>query len=436
MANRTRVEWAFAAALAAVATVVLYVTALYGVRIPLLPIALLGVLHFVSESFTVELYGTSAVSVGSASIVAAVVLGGPLAAAVVALCGAVTPTEIKQVKAKSVLVMNASIHAVAAATAGWIYLWLGGKAVGTVGAHVPLQLLVVPLFCSAAVLFVLNDALVSVVILVRHGASAARGLLRDAWHWVPNYIALTILGLVLAQVYVAASVLGVVLTVVPLAIARQTFQVYMKLREAYQGTVRSLVAAIEAKDAYTRGHSERVADYSEQIARQLHLPEDDIDKLKFAALLHDLGKIGIQRRILSKVGRLSPDEFTLMREHPELAATILRNVEFLEDVIPTIYHHHEHYNGDGYQGHLKGEQIPLAARILSVADAYDAMTSARPYRGALTPEAAAAELVSCCGSQFDRRVVNALLAAVEVQPEPARVSEPAKGQLSIIEETD
>jgi putative nucleotidyltransferase with HDIG domain len=239
----------------------------------------------------------------------------------------------------------------------------------------------------------------------------------------------------MAWTYGTVGPAGIVLLIAPLLVARQTLQVYVHLKQAYEGTIRSLVAAIEAKDSYTRGHSERVAGYAESIGRELALSEESIRKLRIAALLHDLGKLGIQRRILSKTGRLTEDEFGLMQEHPELATAILRDVSFLEDIIPAIYHHHEHYDGSGYVRNLKGEQIPLTARILAVADAYDAMISARPYRDALTPEMAAAELVSCSGSQFDRKAVDALLAATGVQPQVTEEIGISKGQLRFVDET-
>ncbi len=414
---------------------VLWLTLVSDGPIPVLPVLVFGAVAFLSESFSVELPGTAAMSVGFVSIIAAIVLCGPSGAAVVAACGAITPADVRAVTSKLVLLVNLDTYIVASVAAGWVYVWTGGRPLLVVTTAMRIPGLLASVFAASAVLFSVNIAAVAIGVLLRHGNTALRDFFKIALHWIPNYAALTVLGFVLAYVYRSASVAGVALAVVPLAVAHQTFQVYMKLREAYQSTVRSLVAAIEAKDAYTRGHSERVADYAEATARQLGMSEDAVDKLKVAALLHDLGKLGIQRRILSKTGRLTEDEFGLMQEHPELATAILRDVSFLEDIIPAIYHHHEHYDGSGYVRNLKGEQIPLTARILAVADAYDAMISARPYRDALTPEMAAAELVSCSGSQFDRKAVDALLAATGVQPQLAEEIGIAEGQLRFVDET-
>lgn len=289
---------------------------------------------------------------------------------------------------------------------------------------------------GASVTFLLvNTFLVAGVVALSEGKGLLDVLRVNFTPYVTNFLALVVLAVILVKTYITAGSAGVLLLIAPLLVARQTFQVYVKLRQAYQSTVQSLVAAIEAKDAYTRGHSERVADYSEMIARQLHMSDEAIDKLRIAALLHDLGKIGIQRSILSKTGRLTDEEFGLMREHPELATAILHDVDFLDDIIPTIYHHHEHYDGSGYVKKLKGEQIPLTARILAVADAYDAMISVRPYRPALEPQTAAAELVSCAGSQFDRKAVDALLAATGIQPQLDAEIGIAEGQLRFVDDT-
>jgi len=204
----------------------------------------------------------------------------------------------------------------------------------------------------------------------------------------------------------------------PLLVAREAFKVYMRLRGAYADTVKSLITAIEAKDSYTRGHSERVAKYSEMIARQLNLSEGKIEMFKYAALLHDVGKIGVAKRILCKPCQLSQDEYKKVQEHPDLGAFILKDVRFLKEVMPAVQHHHEYFNGAGYGddvNNLKGKSIPLVARIVTVADAFDAMTSVRPYRDAMTSLDAAKELRACIDVQFDPDVVDALISALDME---------------------
>jgi putative nucleotidyltransferase with HDIG domain len=197
-------------------------------------------------------------------------------------------------------------------------------------------------------------------------------------------------------------------------------------------TVGSLVTAIEAKDSYTKGHSERVARYAESVARELGWSEDRVQTIRYAALLHDVGKIGIAKKILGKAGKLSEEEFKVVKDHPDLGARIIKEIQFLEDVIPAVIHHHESLDGSGYLEGLVGDSIPLEARIMAVADSYDAMTSARPYRPALNIETAAKELVACSGTQFDQNVVQALLKSLSLERAGERF-DTEQEQLPIVE---
>ena len=183
-------------------------------------------------------------------------------------------------------------------------------------------------------------------------------------------------------------------------------------RSAYVGTIRALAMALDARDPYTSGHSERVSALSVAIGRQMELPADQLEILRLGALLHDIGKIGISDAVLRKPGALTPDEFELIEQHPSVGARILRNVHFLAPHLPIVELHHERPDGQGYPHRLQGDEIPLLARIVHVADAFDAMTSARAYRPARGAAEALRELWRCAGSQFDAEVVQALAAAL------------------------
>jgi putative nucleotidyltransferase with HDIG domain len=191
-------------------------------------------------------------------------------------------------------------------------------------------------------------------------------------------------------------------------------------RAAYLGTIRALAAALYARDPYTAGHSERVSQTSVVIARQLHLPEDEVAIIRMGALLHDIGKIGLADDILQKAEPLSADEYEQIKRHPALGARILRQVSFLEPHLPIVELHHERPDGHGYPFGLRGDDIPRAARIVHVADAYDAMTSARAYRPPRPPAAAMAELRLYAGTQFDADSVRALHEALHAIPAEAR----------------
>jgi HD-GYP domain len=166
----------------------------------------------------------------------------------------------------------------------------------------------------------------------------------------------------------------------------------------------SLVNAIEAKDAYTSGHCQRVMEISCEIAARMNLDEDTIQDLRYAAILHDIGKIGVSASILNKTGKLSECEFEEIKRHPQISYNILKNVEFLRNGLRAILEHHEKYNGGGYPNGLKGDEISLLGRILCIADAFDAMTSDRTYRRGMTMELAINEIERCKGAQFDPRI--------------------------------
>jgi putative nucleotidyltransferase with HDIG domain len=183
-------------------------------------------------------------------------------------------------------------------------------------------------------------------------------------------------------------------------------------RELFLGSIRMLAAAIDEKDPYTRGHSGRVAKYSTLIGRELGLSDVELDKLRIAALLHDVGKIGVDDRVLKKPGALTPEEFELMKQHTVKGANIMRPVSQLKEMLPGIELHHEHMDGRGYPYGLTAPKIPMMARIIAVADTLDAMTTHRPYQTAMELEFALQRIKSLAGAKFDTVVVTALDASV------------------------
>jgi len=190
-------------------------------------------------------------------------------------------------------------------------------------------------------------------------------------------------------------------------------KLYQNIRNLYKSTLKVLANALDAKDSYTHGHSQRVAEYSLAIAGELGLSSKEKDDLEFAALLHDIGKIGIRDNILCKPGKLTDEEFKIIQMHPVMSAQILEPIEFLVDKIPIVKHHHERYDGRGYPSKLAKDEIPFGARIICVADTFDAMTSNRSYRKGLPAEVALEELKRCSGAQFDPAMVEAFLRVFE-----------------------
>ncbi|MFZ2959693.1 MAG: HD domain-containing phosphohydrolase [Candidatus Ozemobacteraceae bacterium] len=194
-----------------------------------------------------------------------------------------------------------------------------------------------------------------------------------------------------------------------IAFVIQNADLFRNLQQAYIQSLSALTSAIDAKDSYTHGHSERVTELSVALGKEINLNKTDLENLRIASVLHDIGKIGIPENILNKPGRLTDEEFEIIKSHPELGIRILKKVEFLVTVVPIIRHHHERYDGRGYPDALKAEEIPFAARIITIADSYDAMTSDRPYRKAMELEAACSEIMRCKGSQFDPELTEAFV---------------------------
>ncbi|MCA1840365.1 MAG: HD-GYP domain-containing protein [Actinomycetota bacterium] len=308
---------------------------------------------------------------------------------------------------------NAAQSAVAAGLAAVVFstvkTGLGG------GTKIELRFLpafIVATACATAIYFIINSFAVSgAVAIVGHKRFWRTWLETHGW-LSATYVAFGASGLVLASLYQQVNAIAVPLLLVPLLVARRVFSSYDEVRNAYEETVRAFVSAIEAKDAYTRGHSERVADYSLMIARRLGIKDQMLDAFYYGALLHDVGKLVVRKAVLAKPSRLDEAEFDEIKRHPVIGAMIVREVEFLHPAIEGVMFHHERLDGSGYPAQLQGDIIPEWARIMAVADTYDAMTSNRAYRGARSHEEAVAELIRCSGTQLDSRCVELFIAAM------------------------
>ena len=184
---------------------------------------------------------------------------------------------------------------------------------------------------------------------------------------------------------------------------------YEKLERAYLDSIQTLRYTVEAKDPYTRGHSDRVSAYSVLLGKYLGLSETDLRTLEVGGLFHDIGKIGIPDSILLKESKLTDDEYSEIKNHPSIGAHILCNASIFQDIIPIVKHHHERFDGKGYPGKLKGEEIPYLARVTAVADTFDAMTSKRTYRNALPLDVVKEEIADCSGTQFDPEIAKVFL---------------------------
>jgi len=287
---------------------------------------------------------------------------------------------------------------------GWVALFITGP---WVKAGDPYASFAQILIVGAA--FALTNNLLSVLA----ASIRTRSPFAKVWAVSVRQVAIGLVGQVpmgwlMAQIAITVGYWATLPFLVPLLLARYTFTKYAETRDLFFGTVSALSQAIDAKDGFTRGHADRVSRIAGAIAREMGIGEAEIERIELAGLLHDIGKIGVEDRILMKPMRLDADEQELMRRHPIYGASILEPSAALRPLVQMVLHHHENFDGSGYPEGLRGEGIPLGSRIIIVADAYEAMTSDRIYRKAIGHERALDQLNKYKGIQFDPKIVRSL----------------------------
>jgi putative nucleotidyltransferase with HDIG domain len=279
---------------------------------------------------------------------------------------------------------------------------------------------------GAILFFVLNFGITSVVIALRTQQRMTVVLVGDARGMAANALALAPLAWLMAQMYVLAAWASL-LFALPLYTTRVAYHRFVEMRDMFTQTIGALAEAVDKRDPYTSKHSHRVKQIAVDIGREMRVSASELEALEWGGLLHDVGKIGVPDNVLLKTDRLTRDERMTMNAHPVLGAQIISPVTKLAPELPIIRHHHEWFNGSGYPDRLIGDEIPKLARILHVADAFEAMTAQRPYRMTpLTPEQALSELRKFAGIQFDPAVVDAFVRTPWVHgvSDPGRREEP------------
>ena len=373
-----------------------------------------GVLAFLAESFAVTTALGTTYSVTFIVTIAAAVTVGPAGAIIASLFGTTGWSDARN-RPPIKHAFNAAQLALSAGAAAFAFHAVAGEDAG-----IRTQLLATA--AAAAVNFVLNTCLVAVAIGLSSGRSP-RAIWRE--HYLslgPVYLAYAALGLLLAVLHTSIGWGSLLFFLVPLLVARAAFQSAISLQDSFDQVVTTLVAAVEQKDSYTGGHAERVARLAELVARAHGMNATEARAIRYAALMHDIGKLAVHNAVLQKDGKLTDHEHEHMRRHPEHGVELASGIELLGPVLDGIRHHHERWDGEGYPDGLAGEAIPLAARIITVSDAFDAMTSTRAYRPARSIEQAFDELDRCAGTQFDPSAVVSLKRAIAVggwEPEPA-----------------
>lgn len=376
----------------------------------LVPKILFIILFMVAaEHMPISLSDNAEVTVGFAIVLSSLLtFGTRLSIMTVLISSIITEFKRRKVMPLDKAAFNISMYVIMVGVAGCIYEKIGGIP-GQFNIYSDLPRVLVLIL---SYLFI-NVGLVTIALSIYENKCISRIFFNNFKWALPNYLALVPLGILLSVIYTSIGMLAGLLFFTPLLVARHSFKLYMNVRKVYLDTIQALATTIEAKDSYTHGHSDRVARYCLIIAEEMNLSNDFINTLNYAALLHDIGKIGIPEEILNKPGKLSEEEFNKVKLHPELGASIVEKLDFLVKPAVFIKSHHERLNGSGYPQGLCGKDIPLGASILAVADAFDAMTSDRPYRKAWSVEETMVEIERNSGIQFQAEVVQALKQALE-----------------------
>jgi putative nucleotidyltransferase with HDIG domain len=376
------------------------------------PIGLLAfwsILAIVVESLLIPLpNNTIGVSVGYAVNIATIIIGGPLLATTTSSLGVLL--RAPKVPGRGYIhvvnlplyksVFNVSQSIIVTSLMSLIYIIIGGQ-IGSFS--------LIPTVIILLVGVVLNTSLISGFLSISASTHFINTWIGNIRGTFPSSVAVGTMGIIIALAFIGYGYGAVILFFGPLLLARYSFKLYIEMRNLYLSTIQALNKTVEAKDPYTSGHANRVEKFAVELAEAYHLPFESVQNIKTASILHDIGKIGINDSILNKATRLSQEEFHEIMRHPSIGADIISKVDFLKDITTIVKHHHERFDGKGYPDGLHGDEIPIEAAILTIADSYDAMTSDRPYRKALTQEEAFEELKRNAGTQFHPQLVETFI---------------------------
>ncbi len=396
-------------------TLIIYLTKTYKINDYVLVIVF-SVLSAVAETFIILLPRIGAISVSTALAFTAILLTNPLIAAIVMAAGVAFRCPYVDGKGR-VHIFNSPLYKTIFNISQYtINSGMAGIAYVIVDKIINVRLIFYNPVAGIAALFVYilsNTFFMAVLMSILLNEKLSNIWKSSFYGMLINILLVSLLGIILAFAYYSYGTGGMLLFFIPLLFARYTFKLYIDMRKNYFDTMNVLVRAIEASDPYTSGHSMRVGAYAEAIAKQLGLPQGKIDLIKSAALLHDIGKIGIDKKILNKDGKLEKEEFDTIKSHPEIGATIISDLSYLSNITEIIRHHHERNDGRGYPDGLDHDKIPLETSILTIADSFDAMTTNRPYRHSLSLETALNEIKINAGTQFNPDIVDDAIIALK-----------------------
>jgi HD domain len=372
-------------------------------------VVVLGLLLVACESIATVLKSRSlAWSGNSIASLAAVILVGPVGAALVGAC---TLFGIRRGPSVPQRLFNTGMFTLSAYLAGRTFLLFGGH-VGVPGTG-SFPGIIGPFAAAAVVHVVVNFSLLRGVLWLTREPGTPAGRVGLDFKLMITDLGYGAFGVLIAALWGVLGPFTAVLVLIPVLVARWAVAQFALQQRAYEATVSALCQAVETKDFYTRGHSERVSRGSVMISREIGMRVERVEAIRYAGMLHDVGKLGVPTSVLQKNGALTDDEYAAIQLHPMRGLDIVREIGFLDEALAGIMHHHERIDGKGYPMGLAGDEIPEFARVLAVADAFDAMTSNRSYRGARTVPEGIAELRKWAGAQFDPAFVDAFITAIE-----------------------
>ncbi len=384
-------------------------------EISLLGVVLFGILIFAAENLSAPLPRTGSVSVNFGISLASLIIFGPPTAIIVTFISIFNIREFAKRIPYYRHLFNAGQYLVAMGVASIIFdiLYRADQASFFDPRNIGFILM------AAYIFFFINTMLTAGAISLSEGINLGNvWVFNYAW-LIPFQLFLAAMAIAISFLYIQYNPFTLLFTSLPLMIAQYTYLLRVKERRALLASILQIVKIVEAKDPYTAGHSVRVAEYSEKIARKLKMNEYDIELLVNLANLHDLGKIQVDLSVLNKPGSFNKADWEEVKKHPQIGYNIVKEITFLQSEATAILHHHERMDGKGYPGGLKGDELSIFARILITADSYDAMTTDRPYRRALSDDEAIIELKNNSGTQFDPRIAGTMIDIIQEEQEQA-----------------
>jgi len=385
-----------------------YILLRYG-DVSILGVVLFGLLAFAADNLSAPLPRTGSVAVNFEISFASLILFGPATAIIVTAISFFNIREfVKKVPYYKHL-FNAGQYFISMGITSIVFEMTYNRDVTNFFYPANIGFI----FLAAYIAFFLNTLLTAGAISISERKNFINIWIYNYAWLIPFKLFLVVMTIAVTFIYKLYGPFTIIFTLLPLIIAQYTYLLRIKERKTLLNSIMQIVKIIDAKDSYTAGHSVRVAEYSEKIARKLRLNEYDVEVLINLANLHDIGKVQIDLSVLNKPGKFDDADWVEMKKHPEVGYEIVKEIVFLKDQARAILYHHERINGKGYPSGIKGEEIPLFAKILAAADAYDAMTTDRPYRPALTQKEAMKELEMHAGKQFDRKISSAMIEIIK-----------------------